>query len=116
MPEAAPVMRPTCMGARCHAIPPVATRGVPRYNQVMVRFGFPQIILGGAALASAAALGLAFLAQYGFDLWPCQLCYWQRVPYALVFGFASLALLPGVDPKARRHVVFLCVLLFAANA
>jgi len=45
-------------------------------------------------LMSAAALGTAFLAQYGFDLLPCVLCVWQRWAYAaaLAFGIAGLAL------------------------
>jgi disulfide bond formation protein DsbB len=82
----------------------------------MERLTFPRAVLGGVAIASAGALGLAFLAQYGFDLWPCQMCYWQRVPYALTLGVGLLALMPGVDPTARRHSAFLCALLFAVNA
>jgi disulfide bond formation protein DsbB len=59
---------------------------------------------------------IAFVAQYGFDLWPCLLCYEQRIPYLIAFVVACFALVPGVDPAARRHIVFLCVLLFAGNA
>ncbi len=44
----------------------------------------------GLALLSAATLGAAFLAQYGFGLAPCQLCLWQRWPYAAAI-FLGLA-------------------------
>ncbi len=46
------------------------------------------------AVASAAALGLAFLGQYRFDLHPCVLCIWQRWPHgaAVLLGLAAWAL------------------------
>lgn len=46
------------------------------------------------AAASAAALALAFVSQYGFDLQPCVLCVWQRWPHgaAIVLGLAAWAL------------------------
>lgn len=49
--------------------------------------------LSVAALA-AVTLGMAFLAQYGFGLAPCELCLWQRWPYgaAIAFAIAALAL------------------------
>lgn len=43
------------------------------------------------AILSAATLGMAFLAQYGFGLAPCELCLWQRWPYAaaILLGIAA---------------------------
>lgn len=38
------------------------------------------------------ALATAFIAQYGFDLYPCLLCVWQRWAYGLVILLAVLAL------------------------
>jgi len=40
---------------------------------------------------AAATLGMAFIAQYGFGLAPCQLCLWQRWPYAaaILLGLAA---------------------------
>ncbi len=35
----------------------------------------------------AALLGGAYISQYGFDLFPCEMCWWQRWPH-----FAALAL------------------------
>ena len=35
----------------------------------------------------AALLGGAYLSQYGFGLYPCEMCWWQRYPH-----FAALVL------------------------
>lgn len=40
-----------------------------------------------AVLVPAALLGGAYVAQYGFGLPPCEMCWWQRYPH-----FAALAL------------------------
>ena len=93
----------------------MATARTARYNRAMQSASFPRLTLGFIAVVSGGALASAFIAQYGFDLWPCLLCYMQRIPYLIAFVFAGLALAPGVDPMVRRHVVFLCVLLFAGN-
>jgi len=46
------------------------------------------------AAASALALGLALLSQYGFGLLPCVLCVWQRWPHAaaVLLGAAAWGL------------------------
>lgn len=66
--------------------------------------------------ASAGALALAYVAQYGFALWPCNLCWGQRVPYALTLVFALIATMPAVDAPTRRLVALLCAGLFLFNA
>lgn len=68
------------------------------------------------AAAAAGALALALIAQFGFALWPCNLCYAQRVPYALALVFALIALTPAVDAPTRRTVALLCAGLFLFNA
>jgi len=68
------------------------------------------------AAASAGALGLAYIAQYGFALWPCNLCWGQRAPYALTLVFALIAMTPGVDAPTRRQVALMCAALFLFNA
>ena len=46
------------------------------------------------ALSTALALyGGALIAQFGFGLLPCQLCYWQRWPHQAAIVLAVLALL-----------------------
>jgi disulfide bond formation protein DsbB len=49
-----------------------------------------------AAGGSAALLAAALVSQYGFGLWPCPLCLWQRWPHgaAILIGLAALAV-PG---------------------
>lgn len=44
------------------------------------------------AIISALSLGMAFIAQYGFDLQPCVLCLYQRWPFGLVIALSTLGL------------------------
>lgn len=66
-------------------------------------------------LACIAALGSAFLAQYGFGLRPCILCLYQRIPYAISILLALLALRTR-NPRTRDILIGLCAALFAINA
>ncbi len=68
------------------------------------------------AAASVLILGTALVAQYGFGLMPCELCFAQRPPYALTFVLALLALMPVVEPEQRRIIVLLCAGIFAVDA
>ena len=49
-------------------------------------------------LVAAGTLAAALVSQYGFGLYPCELCLWQRWPHAIVIGLAVLAVLlaPGL--------------------
>ena len=49
----------------------------------------PLVILA----ASVGALGLAYVAEGVYGIEPCQLCLWQRVPYAVAGLLAVAALL-----------------------
>ena len=44
----------------------------------------------------AALLGGAYVAQYVFDLYPCEMCWWQRYPHfaAIALGAVSLFAAP----------------------
>ncbi|MCA1660743.1 MAG: disulfide bond formation protein B [Novosphingobium sp.] len=44
-----------------------------------------------ALAVPAALLGGALIAQYGFDLPPCEMCWWQRYPHIAALVFAALA-------------------------
>ena len=59
------------------------------------------------------ALAIAYIAEYGFGLYPCEMCYWQRIPFAAV---VVLSLLAWFIPKLTRPLLWLCVLAFAASA
>lgn len=61
-------------------------------------------------LASTAALGAVFVAQYGFNLQPCVLCVYQRWPYAVVIALVILG------SAARRHISRKYLLLGCAAA
>ena len=44
-----------------------------------------------ALLVPAALLGGAYLGQYGFGLYPCEMCWWQRYPHMVAIVFALLS-------------------------
>ncbi|MCZ8135816.1 MAG: disulfide bond formation protein B [Porphyrobacter sp.] len=44
-----------------------------------------------AVLVPAALLGGAYVAQYGFGLPPCEMCWWQRYPLFAALGIGALA-------------------------
>lgn len=48
-------------------------------------------------LVPAALLGGAYISQYGFGLYPCEMCWWQRYPHFVALAFAALAF--AVPPK-----------------
>jgi disulfide bond formation protein DsbB len=44
-----------------------------------------------AIAVPALLLGGAYVSQYGFGLYPCEMCWWQRWPHFAAVGFALLA-------------------------
>lgn len=44
-----------------------------------------------ALAVPALLLGGAYVAQYGFGLYPCEMCWWQRYPHFAALAFAALA-------------------------
>ncbi|MEH6545897.1 MAG: disulfide bond formation protein B [Sneathiella sp.] len=68
-----------------------------------------------AVVAALGALGLAFTAQYVFDLWPCVLCLYQRWPYGAVILIALIGLLVG-KKTGSVYFLLLCAVGFAATA
>lgn len=72
----------------------------------------PVCVLVVILIASLGALASALIAQFAFDLQPCVLCLYQRVPFvaAAVFATAGLAIRP-----LRMPVIILSALTFAAN-
>jgi len=61
------------------------------------------------------ALGIAYTAQYGFDLVPCELCLWQRGPYAVAGLLAMGALQMKGSPRTVIPII-LCGLAFMVEA
>ncbi len=56
--------------------------------------------------AAAAILATVYTAEYAFGLLPCALCYGQRVPYFAIVLIGALSLMPAVDARTRRVVLF----------
>jgi len=51
-----------------------------------------------AFLLPAALLGGALISEYGFGLYPCEMCWWQRWPHLVAILFSLIALL--LRPKS----------------
>ncbi len=68
------------------------------------------------AVISALALAAAYTAQYAYGLAPCELCLYQRVPYAAVIVFGMLGLALDNKPKAGKIFLALTALAFAVDA
>ena len=45
-----------------------------------------------ALIVPAALMGGALISQYGFGLYPCEMCWWQRYPHIAAIVLALLAL------------------------
>lgn len=54
-----------------------------------------------ALLVPAGLLGGAYVSEYGFGLWPCEMCWWQRWPHFAAIPFALIAL---IRPPGRAFV------------
>ena len=56
-----------------------------------------------------ALLSGAYISQYGFGLYPCEMCWWQRYPHiaAIAFGILAFALKPARWPIALAGLAVL---------
>lgn len=50
-----------------------------------------------ALLIPAGLLGGAYISEYGFGLYPCEMCWWQRYPHfaAVAAGLVSFMIQPA---------------------
>ncbi|MFM5908885.1 MAG: disulfide bond formation protein B [Novosphingobium sp.] len=64
-----------------------------------------------AFLVPAGLIGGAYVSQYGFGLFPCEMCWWQRYPHfaAIALGLLAFAL------KGARWPVALAALAVLAS-
>ena len=67
-----------------------------------------------ALIVPAGAMAAALVAQYGFGLAPCDMCWWQRYAHiaALVVALGAFVVR---DPRAVRALVWLAVLGIATG-
>ena len=63
-----------------------------------------------ALLIPLALYGGALVSQYGFGLFPCEMCYWQRWPHQAAIVLAALALILRTNPAALRALTILAAL------
>ncbi|HMA16231.1 MAG: disulfide bond formation protein B [Bacteroidota bacterium] len=76
----------------------------------------PRVVPALLALACVAALGTALASQYWGGLYPCVLCIYQRYAYGAAFALAALAFLAAGQAQARRLLLVLTGLAFAAGS
>lgn len=67
-------------------------------------------------ILSLGSLFVAFLGQRLFDIQPCILCIYQRIPYVVTALIAGAAAALPVSLGSRRLAVALCGVVFAAGA
>lgn len=75
-------------------------------------YAIPFLILTG----SAVPLGFALASQYIFGLHPCELCVWQRLPYAALIGIGMLAMLVVRRTVWLKRILVLAIILWAIEA
>lgn len=66
--------------------------------------------------AAIAALCIAWIAEYGFGLAPCELCYWQRYGYWAAIAIGLVAIFQPAQSVARRILLWLLALAFFVTA
>jgi len=65
---------------------------------------------------SAFALLFAFTLQYGFDVQPCILCLWQRVPFGLVMALSLAGYFMHPYGRQTQIIFVLCSVIFLVGA
>ncbi|NJS14288.1 MAG: disulfide bond formation protein B [Sphingopyxis sp.] len=63
-----------------------------------------------ALLIPLALYGGALISQYGFGLFPCEMCYWQRWPHQAAIILAALALMLRSNTSAMRALTILAAI------
>lgn len=61
-------------------------------------------------LVAFGALGAALVAQFVFDMKPCILCLWQRLPYLLIITFSFFGFVRADFTKAMLILILLAFL------
>ena len=62
-----------------------------------------------ALLIPAALLGGALVAQYGYGLPPCEMCWWQRYPHIVALVLAALAWITRRDAMIALAAIAILV-------
>ena len=65
-----------------------------------------------ALMTPLALLGGAYVGQYAFGLFPCEMCWWQRYAHFAAFALAALAF---ALPAGKRALVWMAALAIAVS-
>ena len=65
-----------------------------------------------ALIVPVLLLGSAYLSQYGFGLYPCEMCWWQRYPH---FAAIGLAVLSYVAAPKRLWIALAAIAIIASG-
>ena len=68
-----------------------------------------------ALIVPAALMGGALISQYGFGLFPCQMCWWQRYPHIAAIVFALLAFTMKGRGAGDMAVIFAAICIGASG-
>lgn len=71
----------------------------------LIAFVMPVLLLGGA-----------YVSQYGFGLYPCEMCWWQRWPHMAAIALALLAILFRKGPVSRPLVLLAGIAIMVSGA
>lgn len=76
----------------------------------------PFVVLLSVTLLATFSLTMAYTAQFAYDLEPCILCLYQRIPFALVIIFGILGMALKKLKPAVKIALFLSGLAMLANS
>ena len=68
-------------------------RPPPKVITATVTTPFERLARAIAFAVPALLLGGAYVGEYAFDLYPCEMCWWQRWPHFAAIAFALLSTL-----------------------
>ena len=60
----------------------------------------------------ALLLAGAYVSQYGFGLYPCEMCWWQRYPHFAAIGIAFIS---TIAPPRRVWIALAALAIFASG-
>jgi disulfide bond formation protein DsbB len=75
----------------------------------------PRILMIGATLIAAAAIGGAWYSELVLHFVPCMLCLWQRIPYYLAAPAAFVALTGLGGARVGQVALLVLVAIFITS-
>lgn len=76
----------------------------------------PRTVLLACALLSFSMLTAALVGQYGFGLYPCDLCIYQRIPYTIIVVIGVFGWFCVKNRRWQYIMAIVCAFLFLIDA